>query len=38
MGKQFSVLLGEIIKCQVEELTKNRAKIKQTTNSVSFWI
>ena len=37
-GKPFSYLLSEVIKCQVEELTKKRAEIKQTTNSVSFWI
>ena len=37
-GKLFSILLSEVMKCGIEELTKKRAEIKQTTNSVSFWI
>ena len=37
-GSRFSILLGEIVKCQIEELTKKRAEVKETPNSVSFWI
>jgi len=37
-GDKFSVLLSEIIKTDIEELTQKRAEIKQTVNSVSFWI
>ncbi len=37
-GSKFSVLLDEIIKTQIEILTKKRAKTKVMNNSVSFWI
>jgi len=37
-GNAFSILLEEIIKTDIELLTKKRAEIKQMTNSVSFWI
>jgi len=37
-GSKFSVLLDEIIKTQIEILTKKRAKTKEMNNSVSFWI
>lgn len=37
-GNIFSVLLEEIIKTDIEILTKKRAETKQMTNSVSFWI
>ena len=38
LGVKYSVLLDEIIKTEVEILTKKRAETKQMTNSVSFWI
>ncbi len=37
-GAKFSILVDEIIKTQIEILTKKRAETKQMTNSVSFWI
>ncbi len=37
-GKLFSVIMDEIIKTNVEILTKKRAETKMMTNSVSFWI
>ena len=37
-GSKFSTLLDEIIKTQIEILTKKRAKTKVMNNSVSFWI
>jgi hypothetical protein len=37
-GNTFSILLEEIIKTDIELLTKKRAETKQMTNSVSFWI
>lgn len=37
-GKSFSILLDEIIKTDIEILTKNRAETKMMANSVSFWI
>ena len=37
-GNKFSILVDEIVKTQIEILTKKRAKTKQMTNSVSFWI
>ena len=37
-GSKFSALLDEIIKTQIEILTKKRAETKVMSNSVSFWI
>lgn len=37
-GSKFSIILDEIVKTQIEILTKNRAKTKLMSNSVSFWI
>ena len=37
-GAKYSSLLDEIIKTEVEILTKKRAETKHMTNSVSFWI
>ena len=37
-GTKFSVFLEEIIKTTIEILTQKKAKIKHTTNSVSFWV
>jgi len=37
-GNKFSVLLDEILKTNIETLTKKRAETKQSANSVSFWI
>ena len=37
-GNRFSILLGEVIKCQIEELIKKPAEVKETPNSVSFWV
>jgi len=37
-GNKFSMLMDEIIKTDVEILTKKRAETKMMTNSVSFWI
>ena len=37
-GKMFSILLEEIIKTDIEILTKKKAETKMMTNSVSFWI
>jgi len=37
-GTKFSILADEIVKTQIEILTKKRAETKQMTNSVSFWI
>ena len=37
-GSKFSALLDEIIKTEIEILTKKRAETKVMGNSVSFWI
>jgi len=37
-GKKFSIFLDEIIKAEIEILTKKRAEVKLMANSVSFWI
>jgi len=37
-GNKFSILADEMVKTQIEILTKKRAETKQMTNSVSFWI
>ncbi len=37
-GMKFSILLEEMIKTTIEILTKEKAKIKHTTNAISFWI
>lgn len=37
-GTKFSILYEEMIKTAIEILTKKKAEIKYTTNSVSFWI
>ena len=37
-GNTFSILLEEIIKTDIEILTKKKAETKQMPNSVSFWI
>jgi len=37
-GNKFSTLLDEIVKTQIEILTKKRAETKVMNNSVSFWI
>ena len=37
-GTKFSILLEEHVKTAIEILTKERAKTKFTTNSISFWI
>ena len=37
-GSKFSALLDEIVKTQIEILTKKRAETKVMNNSVSFWI
>lgn len=37
-GKKFSVLVEETIKTSIELLTKEKAEIKHTTNSVSFLV
>ncbi len=37
-GVKFSILLDEAVKTQIEILTKQKAEVKQTANSVSFWI
>ncbi len=37
-GSKFSTLLDEIVKTQIEILTKKRAETKLMNNSVSFWI
>ena len=37
-GTKFSILVDEIVKTQLEILTKKRAETKQMTNSVSFWV
>ncbi len=37
-GSKFSVFLDEIVKTQIEILTKKRAETKVMNNSVSFWI
>ncbi len=37
-GNKFSILADEIVKTQIEILTKKRAETKVMNNSVSFWI
>ncbi len=37
-GTKFSILVDEIVKTQLEIVTKNRAETKQMTNSISFWV
>jgi hypothetical protein len=37
-GKMFSMLMDEVIKTNIETLTKKKAETKMMTNSVSFWI
>ena len=37
-GKMFSMLMDEVIKTNIEILTKKKAETKMMTNSVSFWI
>jgi len=37
-GNKFSIILDEIVKTQIEILTKKRAETKVMNNSVSFWI
>ena len=37
-GSKFSTLLDELIKTEIEILTKKRAETKVMANSVSFWI
>ena len=37
-GNTFSILLEEVIKTDIELLTKKKAETKQMLNSVSFWI
>jgi len=37
-GSKFSALLDEIIKTEIEILTKKRAETKVMGNSISFWI
>jgi len=37
-GTKFSTLLDELIKTEIEILTKKRAETKVMSNSVSFWI
>ena len=37
-GTKFSIFIEETVKTSIEILTKEKARIKHTTNSVSFWI
>jgi predicted NACHT family NTPase len=37
-GEKFSILLEEDVKTVIEVLTKEKAKIKHTTNAISFWV
>ena len=37
-GNTFSILLEEVIKTDIELLTRKKAETKQMLNSVSFWI
>lgn len=37
-GNKFSILMNEVIKTDIEILTKERAEMKMMPNSVSFWI
>ena len=37
-GTKFSILVEETIKTSIEILTKEKARVKHTTNVVSFWI
>jgi len=37
-GSKYSILLDELVKTQIEILTKKRAETKVMNNSVSFWI
>ena len=37
-GTKFSILVEETIKTSIEILTKEKAKINHTTNSISFWV
>jgi len=37
-GSKYSILLDELVKTQIEILTKKRAETKVMSNSVSFWI
>jgi len=38
LGSKYSTLLDELVKTQIEILTKKRAETKVMGNSVSFWI
>ena len=37
-GTKFSILVEETIKTSIEILTREKARVKHTTNVVSFWI